>query len=62
MSHETSEFKEIEFKITIKKFQTDQYRIEFVKAKFDYDAYDLVVLSEDEAIYMCEKHIPYKVK
>lgn len=62
MSHEEGEFKDVEFKITIKNFQTDEYRIEFVKAKFDFDAYDLVVLSEDEGIYLCEKHLLYKGK
>jgi hypothetical protein len=60
MSHEEGEFKKIEFKVTIKNYQTDELRIEFVKAKFDFEAYDLVTLNEDEGIYFCDKYVPYK--
>lgn len=60
MSHEEREFKDVEFKVTIINSQTEEYRIEFVKAKFDFQAWDLVTLYDNEEIYLCDKYVPYK--
>jgi hypothetical protein len=59
MSHEMSEVKSKEFKVTILNTQTKEYPLEFVFGKDDFDACNLVKTYEDEVVYLCEKYKKY---